>query len=81
MKDSTHIGLEGVSLTMAASPFLMFLGASSTACPVRRSTLFKSSVNLQAMWAVWQSNTGAYPAWIVPGWLRMMTWALKDSVS
>src|SRR5712691_421107 len=60
--DSTHIGLLGTSLTMQASPDLTNLGACSMALPVRRSIFSRSSANLQAMWAVWQSRTGAYPA-------------------
>merc|ERR1719458_2287352 len=57
-KGSTHMGLLGISLTMAASPDLMNLGASSVDFPVRLSTFSKISANLQAMWAVWQSSTG-----------------------
>jgi hypothetical protein len=34
MKGSTHIGLEGISLTMAASPDLMNFGASLVDLPV-----------------------------------------------
>merc|ERR1712224_912449 len=49
---STHIGLLGRSLTMAASPDLMNLGLSSVDLPVRRSTFSLISANLQAMWAV-----------------------------
>ncbi len=79
MKASTHIGLEGTILTMAASPDLMNLGAFSIDLPVRRSIFSKISENLHAMWAVWQSSTGAYPAPTWPGWLRTMTWALKES--
>merc|ERR1719447_2262536 len=57
-KGSTHIGLLGSSLTMAASPDLMNLGASSVDFPVRLSTFSRISANLQAMCAVWQSSTG-----------------------
>merc|ERR1719234_2385647 len=57
-KGSTHMGLLGINLTMAASPDLMNLGASSVDLPVRRSTFSRISANLQAMWAVWQSSTG-----------------------
>merc|ERR1719220_2330412 len=57
-KGSTHMGLLGRSLTMAASPDLMNLGASSVDLPVRLSTFSRISANLQAMWAVWQSSTG-----------------------
>merc|ERR1712177_123389 len=67
VKGSTHIGLLGVSLTMAASPDLMNLGLSSTDLPVRRSTFSLISANLQAMWAVWQSRTGLYPLETWPG--------------
>ena len=41
MKVSTHMGLEGISLTMAASPDLMNLGSSSMFLPVRRSILLE----------------------------------------
>merc|ERR1719342_2007483 len=78
-KASTHIGLEGISLTMAASPELMNLGASSVDLPVRLSTFSKISENLHAMWAVWQSRTGLYPLETCPGWLRTMTWAVKSA--
>merc|ERR1719167_319919 len=47
--DSTHIGLLGVSLTMAASPDLTLLGLSSSFLPERRSIFSINSVNLQAM--------------------------------
>ena len=79
-KDSTHIGLDGVRVTMAASPDLTNLGFSSRVLPERRSHFSWISVNLHAMWAVWQSNTGAYPLWICPGWFRMMTWNEKTMV-
>jgi len=58
---NTH-GLGWHHLEMAASPDLMNLGWSSMDFPVRRSIFSRSSENLQAMWAVWQSRTGAYPA-------------------
>merc|ERR1712126_464857 len=56
---STDMGLEGAISTMAASPFLMVLGKASNSLPERRSHLLRISSNLQAMWAVWQSMTGA----------------------
>lgn len=56
--DSTHKGLVGCKMTIAASPDLMALGLSSTDLPERRSTFSRISANLQAMWAVWQSKTG-----------------------
>merc|ERR1711921_18988 len=49
---STHMGLEGISLTMAASPDLINFGLSSVDLPVRLSTFSKISENLQAIWAV-----------------------------
>lgn len=58
-KLSTHIGLPGIMSTMAASPDLSDLGLSSNFFPERRSIFSFSSANLQAMWAVWQSRTGA----------------------
>ena len=76
-KDSTHIGLDGVRVTMAASPDLTAGGFSSSVLPERRSHFALSSVNLQAMWDVWQSRTGVYPAVISPGWFRTMTWSNK----
>merc|ERR1711976_536639 len=48
-KASTHIGLLGTSLTMAASPDLMNLGLSSVDLPVRRSTFSLISANLHAI--------------------------------
>merc|ERR1712072_1659387 len=57
-KVSTHIGFDGVIKTMAASPDLTFLGKSSIFLPERLSIFSLSSVNLQAIWAVWQSKTG-----------------------
>ena len=36
-----------------------------------------SSAKLQAMWAGWQSSTGAYPALIWDGWFKIITWAVK----
>merc|ERR1711942_215461 len=72
-KDSTHMGLLGIILTMQESPDLTNLGAASNSLPVRLSILVWSSANLQAIWAVWQSRTGEYPAWIWPGWLRTIT--------
>merc|ERR1719411_1055933 len=74
-KASTHIGLEGISLTIAASPDLMNLGLSSVDLPVRRSTFSLISANLQA---VWQSRTGLYPLDTWPGWFRTITWAVKS---
>ena len=44
-KVSTHMGLEGVMRTMAASPDLIFLGKSSIFLPDRRSIFSLSSVN------------------------------------
>merc|ERR1711892_107477 len=79
LKGSTHMGLDGTSTTMAASPDLMNLGLSSVDLPVRRSTFSLISANLQAIWAVWQSSTGLYPLETCPGWLRTMTWAVKSA--
>merc|ERR1712054_300321 len=58
-KASTTIGFDGVILTIAASPDLIDLGNSSVTLPVLLSILFSISVNLQAIWQVWQSRTGA----------------------
>ena len=62
VKASTHMGLEGTILTIAASPALTNLGESSVFLPVRRSIFSIKVSNLQAIWAVWQSRTGEYPA-------------------
>ena len=39
--------------------YLTNFGFDSMDLPVRRSIFSRSSENLQAMWAVWQSRTGA----------------------
>merc|ERR1719383_338120 len=75
---STHMGLLGISLTMAASPDLTNLGLSSMDLPVRLSIFSLISANLQAMWAVCQSRTGEYPLEICPGWFNTITWAVKS---
>jgi len=54
-------------VTMAASLDFNPLGSSSKTLPVLLSIFSCNSANLQAMWAVWQSNTGVYPAYMVPG--------------
>jgi hypothetical protein len=41
--------------------------------PVLLSILSINSLNLQAIWAVWQSKTGQYPFPIYPGWFKMIT--------
>merc|ERR1711934_545189 len=51
-KDSTHMGLDGMRSTIAASPDLTNLGISSSFLPDRRSHFSLISWNLQAMWAV-----------------------------
>merc|ERR1711887_298069 len=66
-KGSTHMGLLGTKVTIAASPDLMNFGLSSVDLPVRRSTFSLISANLQAMCAVWQSRTGLYPLETWPG--------------
>merc|ERR1711907_839510 len=72
-KASTVIGLDGIILTMAASPDWMCFGFSSVTLPVLLSIFDSISANLQAMWQVWQSRTGAYPFWILPGWFMTIT--------
>lgn len=57
-KLSTHIGLMGTSLTVAASPDISTCGRSSSFFPVRRSSFSLSSAKRQVTWAVWQSRTG-----------------------
>merc|ERR1719453_1600006 len=71
-------GLDGIILTIAASPDWMCFGNSSVTLPVLLSILLSISVNLQAIWEVWQSRTGAYPFWIFPGWFMTITWALAQ---
>jgi len=58
VKASQHIGLVGTNYTMAASLDFNPLGSSSITLPDLLSILVTNSENLQAMWAVWQSNTG-----------------------
>ena len=41
--------------------------------------LIFSLVNLQVMWAVWQSSTGLYPALIWPDWFKIITLSCKAS--
>lgn len=50
--DSVTIGLVGVRMIKAESPFLTNFGSSSMALPVLLSILHWISVNLQAIWAV-----------------------------
>lgn len=57
-KLSTHMGLMGTSLTVAASPDMRICGWSSSFLPVRRSSFSFSSAKRQVTWAVWQSRTG-----------------------
>ena len=73
LKVSTTIGLVGFNLQMEASPVLILLGKASRTLPDRLSIFERISVNLQAIWAVWQSRTGVYPFWMDPGWFMMMT--------
>merc|ERR1719295_629334 len=47
-KASTHMGLDGNRLTMAASPVFTIFGSSSRTLPLRRSIFCRSSANLQA---------------------------------
>lgn len=57
-KLSTHMGLMGTRLTVAASPDMRICGWSSSFLPVRRSSFSFSSAKRQVTWAVWQSRTG-----------------------
>merc|ERR1711937_809729 len=66
-KASTHMGFWGMSSIMAASPDLTTWGSSSRTLPSRLSILVRILAHLQAMWEVWQSQTGAYPFLIPPG--------------
>ena len=45
LKDSTHIGLDGSKLTIAASPLLIIFGLSSNFLPDLRSIFSLSSSN------------------------------------
>jgi len=47
--DSQHIGLVGIKLTIAASPYLTNFGSSSRTAPFLLSILLIISANLQAM--------------------------------
>lgn len=49
MKDSQHIALVGIILTIAASFVFKALGSSSMVLPVLLSILVINSANLQAM--------------------------------
>lgn len=73
MKASQHIGLVGTKVMIAASLAFNPLGSSSNNLPDLLSIFSCNSENLQAIWAVWQSNTGVYPAEMVPGWFKMIT--------
>jgi len=61
------MGLVGIKVTIAASLVLTHFGSFSSSFPDLLSILEWSSENLQAIWAVWQSKTGVYPALICPG--------------
>ncbi len=52
-------GIRDSQLQIHHLPFLMNLGIASSSLPERRSILVVISANLTAMWAVWQSSTGA----------------------
>merc|ERR1719261_2043599 len=69
-KASTTIILDGVILTIAASPDLMCFGNSSVTLPVLLSILFSISVNLQAIWQVAIKN------WSVT--VHDLTWMVHD---
>ena len=73
LKFSTHIALVGLILIIAQSDYLMNYGFSSRVLPVLLSFFSKIFSNLEAIWAVWQSNTGVYPLLIYPGCLIIMT--------
>ena len=73
VKASTTIALVGVISTIAQSPDLRAVGFSSITLPVLLSILETNLLNLQAIWAVWQSNTGVYPGTIYPGCFMMIT--------
>ena len=79
LKFSTHIALVGTIWIIPQSFFLKNSGFSSLTFPDLLSIFFKSLLNLEAIWAVWQSKTGVYPSLICPGCLITMIWASKDS--
>jgi uncharacterized membrane protein len=49
--------------------------------PVFGSRRFRSSVNSQATWAVWQWKTGAYPTVMTLGWFSTWMFAVKLSTT
>jgi len=73
VKTSHDIALVGIKVIIAASFDFNPFGSSSRTLPVLLSIFSCNSANLQAMWAVWQSKTGVYPAYIVPGWFKIIT--------
>ena len=75
------MGLPGTISTTAPTPDFKNLRPSSSFFPERWSIFPFSSANLQAMWAVWQPSTGAYPALIWPGWFKIITRAVKPAAS
>jgi len=58
------MGFVGIKVIIAASLVLTNFGSSSRTLPLLLSILEWSLLNLQAIWAVWQSKTGVYPALI-----------------
>mmetsp|Transcript_105907 Transcript_105907/g.257298 ORF Transcript_105907/g.257298 Transcript_105907/m.257298 type:complete len:243 (-) Transcript_105907:639-1367(-) len=77
LNGSTHIGRCGSRVTVQPSPVFTDLGVASVTLLVRRSILSLMTANLHATWAVWQSSTGAYPAWMFL-WFITITWAVKS---
>src|SRR5574344_687948 len=74
---STTMGLVGSSLTTAMSPVLRKSGWSALTWPDLGSMVLISSTNLQAVWVVWQWNTGVYPTVMTEGWFRTTICAVK----
>lgn len=62
VKASQDMGLVGIMVMIPASLDFKNLGSSSNTLPDLLSIFWCNSENLQAIWAVWQSNTGVYPA-------------------
>jgi hypothetical protein len=62
VKASQDIAFYGAKETIAASLDFNPFGSVSINLPVLLSIFSCNSRNLQAIWAVWQSKTGVYPA-------------------
>ena len=66
---------------MAASPDLKNVGFSSLVWPERGSSFFLSSMNVHAVWVVWQWKTGVYPTVIALGCWSTTICAVNSSAT